>query len=153
MKTFKYIFVFIALCILSGCTDVFSGEDVTTGISWWLTAIFFFLWLFLSCPMITQLFVGDQYTDGTQEDKELNRSLAGASVYAFPIMYVMSLILGVFCEWYINYLISIVVGFVVGAIIRASINPLCDKYIHKTKWLWIGQGILVILSVILALTI
>lgn len=149
---------FIALAILgalTGCTNIPMDGEIPTGVNWWLTAVFFFLWLFFSCPLVSRfirIMSGDESIDDS-DDWENSKTIAGASVYAFPIMFVTSLILGAFFEWYINYIVSIVVGFIAGAIIRAKINPLCDGYIHKTKWLWIGQGVLAVLSITLALTV
>lgn len=154
-KPIKLIFALTSISALSSCTRIPIDEEATGGIGWWQTAIFFFLWLFFSCPLITKFLLelsGQEYTDGSDEDKESMYSFAGASVYAFPVIYVMSLILGTFCEWYVSYIISIIIGFVAGYIIRAQVNPLCDAYILKTKWLWIGQGVLTLLSIILAVT-
>lgn len=154
-KTIKIAFTLIAIAVLSSCTRIPIDEETTCGIGWWQTAIFFFLWLFFSCPMITKLILelsGQEYTDGSNEDKESKYSLAGASVYAFPIMYVLSLIIGMSYEWYVSYIISIIIGFIIGYRIRAQVNPLCNAHIHKTKWLWIAQGVLTVLSIILAVT-
>ena len=154
-KTIKITIALITIGVLSSCTRIPIDEETTGGIGWWQTAIFFFLWLFFSCPMITKLimdFSGNEYSDGSDEDKELKYSLAGASVYAFPIMYVLSLIIGMSYEWYVSYIISIIIGFIIGYRIRAKVNPLCDAYIDKTKWLWIAQGVLTVLSIILAVT-
>lgn len=149
-NTFKMVSALLAISALSSCSKLPTDYGPTEGISWWLTAIFFFLWLFFSCPIITMLIMGGEYTDGSDEDKELKYTLAGTSVYAFPIMFVMSHILGVFCDWYVGCLISIVIGFVVGYMVYKRVNPVSDANIHKTKWLWIVQGIMIVISVILA---
>jgi len=154
-KNYGIFFALIILGALTGCANIPMDGETPTGINWWLTAVFFFLWLFFSCPLVSRfirIMSGDESIDDS-DDWENSKTIAGASVYAFPIMFVTSLILGAFLEWYTNYIISVIVGFVVGAIIRAQINPLCNGYIHKTKWLWIGQGILTVLSIILALTV
>ena len=131
-------------------------EEASTGVNWWLTAVFFFMWLLFSCPIVSRFFEimsGDEQTGNSEEDWEDKKTLAAISVYAFPIMFITSFILSTFFEWYINYIISIIAGISIGAEISAKINPLYDKYIHKTKWLWIGQGVFIILSIILALTV
>jgi hypothetical protein len=153
-KNFKTYFALVILGALTGCTNIPMDGETPTGVNWWLTAVFFFLWLFFSCPLVSRfirMMSGDETIDDS-DDWENSKTIAGASVYAFPIMYVTSLILGAFFEWYINYIISLAVGFIAGAIIRAKINPLCNRYFHKTKLLWIGQGVLAVLSIILALT-
>ena len=153
-KTLKSIIVLTIVSTLTGCKSILISEETVVGINWWLTAVFFFLWLFFSCPLVSRfirMMSGDETIDDS-DDWENSKTIAGASVYAFPIMYVTSLILGAFFEWYINYIISLAVGFIAGAIIRAKINPLCNRYFHKTKLLWIGQGVLAVLSIILALT-
>lgn len=155
VKIFKTFFALIILGALTGCANIPMDGDTPTGINWWLTAIFFFLWLFFSCPLVSRfirIMSGDESINDS-DDWEESKTIAGASVYAFPVIFVTSLILGAFLEWYTNYIISTIVGFIVGAIIHSQINPLCNGYIHKTKWLWIGQGVFIILSIILALTV
>lgn len=149
-KALKSIIALATVSVLTGCTAIPLEEDTVVGINWWQTAIFTFLWLFLSCPIITRIVAGEEYNNDDPEEKSLNRTIAGTAVYAFPIMYIASTILNYFCEWYINYIISIVIGAIIGSIIRAKYNPLCDAYIKKTMWLWIGQLIFTIIAVILA---
>lgn len=156
VKNFKTFFALVMLGVLTGCTNIPTDGETSTGINWWLTATFFFLWLVFSCPLVMrfiQIMSGDEYSDNSEEDWENTKIIAGISVYAFPVMFFVSDILGAFLEWHINYIISIIISIIVGAIMRAKANPLCNGYIHKTKWLWIGQGVLTVLSIILALTV
>ena len=49
-------------------------------------------------------------------------------------------------------LITFIIGFIIGYRIREKVNHYCGAYIDKTKWLWIAQGVLTVLSIILAVT-
>lgn len=153
-KIFKTFCALVILGALTGCTNIMMDEEASIGVNWWLTAVFFFMWLLFSCPLVSrfiEIMSGNEQIGNSEEDWENKKTIAATSVYAFPIMFVTSFILGTFFEWYINYIISIIVGFSVGAIISAKIDPLCNKYIHKTKWLWIAQGVLTVVSIMLAL--
>ena len=156
VKNFKIYSALVILGALTGCTNIPIEGETPTGVSWWLTAAFFLFWLIFSCPIVSrflQIISGEEHSDNSEEDWEDTKTIAGISVYAFPIMFITSLILSAFLGWFAKYITSFIVGIIAGAIIRAKINPLCDRYIHKTKWLWIGQGIFAVLSLILALTV
>lgn len=156
-KYLKSFFVpLVIFGTLTGCKSISFDGETSTGVNWWLTAIFCFCWLFFSCPLVSsfvQIMSGDAYADDDEDVREAKFKFAGTSVYAFPAMLCISSVLNKFVEWHTNYLISIVVGFIIGAIIRKQRNPLCNGLIHQTKLLWIGQGVMTIISIILALTV
>lgn len=151
MKAIKYLPLLIFTFLLTSCSNVLIEE--TYEISWWMTAIFFFFWLFFSNPYITALIVGDAYTNGWNdpEERKLHIRMAANSVFAFPIMYLVSLLLGTFLYWLYSYVISIIVGYILASLICSKIDPFCEKYYTITKCLWYIQVIVVVFSIIISL--